>query len=97
MDKRPIGSNACCLPNVEGVMYIQVGSKGHTVGMRGLDLIFKQLAAMGRLPEDASDDELIGMARRFNWIPHKASIEADYAVALRKAYAAFFTRQEKTA
>jgi len=96
MDKKPAGSGACCLPNVEGVTYLQVGSQAHTVGMRGLDLIFKQLAAMGRLPEDATDDELVGMARQFNWIPHKASIEADYAVALRKAYTAFFARQEKT-
>lgn len=51
---------------------------------------------MGRRPEDATDAELVGMARKFNWIPDKATIEADYAIALRQTYAAFFARWEKT-
>jgi len=50
---------------------------------------------MGRRPEDATDAELVGMARKYNWIADKESIEADHAVALRQAYAAFFARQEK--
>ena len=52
---------------------------------------------MGRRPEDATGEELVGMARKFNWITEKESIEADYAIALRQAYAAFFDRQEKKA
>jgi len=97
MDRMPPGSGACCLPNVDGITYIKIGPQGHTVGMRGLDTIFQQLFAMGRRPEDATDAELVGMARKFNWIADKASIEAGYAVALRQAYAAFFARREKTA
>lgn len=95
MTGMPPGSGACCPPNVAGLTYIQIGQKGHTVGMRGLDTIFQQLFAMGRRPEDATDAELVGMARQFNYIPEKPVIEADYAVALRRAYTAFHDRQEQ--
>lgn len=97
MNRIPSGSGACCLPNVDGITYIKIGSQGHTVGMMGLDKVFQQLYAMGRRPEDATDDELVGMARRFNWIPEKESVEADYGVALRRAYAAFYDSQEQKA
>jgi hypothetical protein len=63
--------------------------------MSSLDIVFQQLLVMGRRPQDATDAELVGMARRFNWIANKESIEADYAVALRKAYAAFNVLQDK--
>ncbi len=96
MDKMPPGSGACCLPQVGGITYIQLGPQGTSVGMSGLDKVFQQLLAMGRRPEDATDAELVGMARKFNWIPDKAIIEADYAIALRQTYAAFFARREKT-
>lgn len=96
MNRIPSDSGACCLPNVDGITYIKIGPQGHTVGMKGLDTIFQQLFAMGRRPEDASDAELVEMARKFNWIADKAAIEADYALALRRAYAAFFARREKT-
>lgn len=94
MNRMPPGSGACCLPNVAGITYIQIGPQGHTVGMMGLDKVFQQLYAMGRRPEDATDEELVGTARKFNWIPRNSSVEADYAVALRQMYAAFFDRQE---
>lgn len=97
MNRMPPGSGACCLPNVDGITYIKLGLQGLTVGVSGLDKVFQQLFAMGRRPEDATDAELVGMARKFNWIPDGASIEADYAVALRQAYATFCARQEKTA
>jgi hypothetical protein len=80
---------------VEGITYIQIGLQGHTVRMHGLDTIFQQLFAMGRRPEDATYAELVGIARKFNWIANKESIEADYAVALRVAYAAFYVLQDK--
>lgn len=96
MDKMPPGSGACCLPQVGGITYIQLGPQGTSVGMSGLDKVFQQLLAMGRRPEDATDAELVGMARKFNWIPDKTSIEADYAIALRQTYTAFFARREKT-
>jgi hypothetical protein len=97
MGKMPPGTGACCLPNVAGITYIRIGPQGHTVGMRGLDTIFQQLYAMGRRPEDATDEELVGMAHKYNWIAENSSVEADYAVALHQAYAAFYDRQEKKA
>lgn len=95
MNRTPPGSGACCLPQVGGITYIQLGPQGKTVGMIGLDKVFQQLLAMGRRPEDAMDAELVGMARKFNWIPDKASIEADYAIALRLAYIAYHASWEK--
>ncbi len=97
MGKIPPGTGACCLPNVAGITYVKIGPQGHTVGMRSLDTIFQQLYAMGRRPEDAPDEELVGMARKFNWIAENSSVEADYAAALRQAYAACYDRQEKKA
>ena len=92
MNRPPPGSGACCLPNADGITYLKVG--GDPIGMRGLLTIFQQLLAMERRPEEASDEELVGMARRFNWITYKESVEVQYAEALRKAYALFYTQQE---
>ncbi len=97
MNKSPLGPGACCLPDVEGITYIKLGPQGDSVGMMGLKTIFQQLFAMGRRPEDATDAELVGTARKFNWIPNAEAVEADYAAALRQAYAVFYARQEKTA
>jgi hypothetical protein len=94
MDKPAAGNGACCLPSVDGVTYLQVGPRAVTIGMRNLDAVFKQLLAMDRGPEEIGDAELLGMARRFNYIPHRPGGEADYAAALRRAYAAFCARQE---
>jgi len=57
--------------------------------------MFQQLYALGRLPDDATDAELVGMARRFNYIPNWAATETDYALALREAYARFCARQKQ--
>jgi hypothetical protein len=95
MDNLPPGSEACCLPNVGGLTYIKIGSRGQTIGMNGLDKMFQQLFAMGRRPEDATDAELVGMARKFNYIPYRETVEADYAVALRCAYATVHSQQEQ--
>ena len=97
MNKLPPGSGACCLPNVNGITYIKIGPQGDSIGLRGLDTIFQQLFAMGRRPEDVSEAELVGMARKLNWIVYKASIEAEYAVALHRAYSAFYASREKNA
>jgi len=97
MNRVPPDSSACCLPNVDGITYIKIGPQGHAVGMRGLDTIFQQLFAMGRSPEDATDAELVGMARQFNYIPDKSAIKAEYAAALRRDYAAFHAKQEQKA
>jgi hypothetical protein len=84
---------ACCLPNLAGITYLHVGPQGHTVGMRGLNEVFQQLCAMERRPEEANDSELVGMARKFNYIPEKNAIEVEYAKALRFAYTAYHSQQ----
>ncbi|HET7091291.1 MAG TPA: hypothetical protein VFL17_21870 [Anaerolineae bacterium] len=95
MKQIPSEGGACCLPQADGLTYIKVGARGAVVGMMNLDTIFQQLHALGRRPDEATDAELVGMARRFNYIPDRLSVEADYAVALRRAYAAFCARQEE--
>ncbi len=94
MDKTPSGDGACCLPNVDGVTYLQIGSQGFTVGMMKLDLVFKQLWELHRHPEEVSDAEVLDMTRRFNYIPDRPGVAADYAAALHQAYAAFCARQK---
>ena len=94
MDKTPAGDGACCLPNGEGLTYLKVGPRGATIGMLNLEAAFKQLFAMGRRSGEVTDTELLGMARRFNYIPNRPNIEADYAAALRRAYTAFCARQK---
>jgi hypothetical protein len=95
MDKTPSGDGACCLPNGEGLTYLKVGLRGVTIGMMNLEAAFQQLVTMGRCPEEVTDTELLGMPRRFNYIPNRPNIEADYAAALRRAYIAFCARQER--
>jgi hypothetical protein len=46
--------------------------------------------------ENATDAELVRLARRSNYIPSRTAIEADYAAALRQAYTDFFSRQVAT-
>jgi hypothetical protein len=87
-------SGACCLPGAEGLTYIKVGPQQHTVGVMNLDIVFKQLFALGHRPDEVSDEEILGMARKSNYIAHNSEAEANYAEALRRAYAAFYARQE---
>jgi len=95
MNKTPFEGRACCPPRVEGITHIDVGTRRIRVGMMGLEAVFQQLYAMGRCPEETTDAELVSMARKSNYIPERAATEADYAVALREAYARFYARQEK--
>ncbi|MGB9641349.1 MAG: hypothetical protein ACPL4H_10585 [Anaerolineales bacterium] len=84
---------ACCLPQSNEVTYIKIGVHQIVVGMRGLDIIFQQLALLKRKPEEASVRELVDLAGRYNYIPDSEEIEKDYAEALRSAYRAFLERQ----
>lgn len=95
MGQIPSGSNECCLPGAEGLTYLKVGTRGVTVGVMGLDKVFQQLLMMGNRPEEVTDTELVGMARKFNYIPDRETVKVDYAIALRQAYTAFYTRQEQ--
>jgi hypothetical protein len=93
MNKTPPSSGACCLPASEGLTYIKVGAKNNIVGMQNLEVVFQQLYLLKRQPQETSDEELVGMARKFNYIPRKAEIETDYAAALRQAYASYYAKQ----
>jgi hypothetical protein len=96
MSGTPFGSGACCPQRADGITHVKVGPHGHIVGMMGLDTVFQQLYALDRRPEEATDAELVGMARKFNYIPNRASVEAKYAAALREAYRGFYSRQEQS-
>ncbi len=95
MSGTPLGGGACCPPRMEGVTYLEIGPRRIRVGMMGLETVFQQLYAVGRQPGEATDAELVGMARKSNYIPERAATEADYAVALQEAYARFYARQER--
>ncbi len=96
MSNTPGGSGACCLPRAEGITYLKIGAGNAAIGVVGLENVFQQLYALGRLPEETTDAELVDMARKFNYIPRRAAIEADYAIALREAYAQFYARREES-
>lgn len=82
----------CCLPQADGLTYLKIGPGQIVVGMIGLETIFKQLLIWGRSPEEIGDAEIIGMARKSNYIRSDPEAEANYAAALRKAYASYYER-----
>ena len=82
----------CCSPQADGITYLRVGPRQIVVGMMGLETIFKPLLALGRLPEEIDDTEIIGMARKSNYIRSDPEAEANYATALREAYASYYER-----
>ncbi len=95
MSSGPWLTGACCPEGDDNVTQLRL-REGLTVGIMGLTTAFEQLLAMGRSPDDATDEELLGMVRaRKNYSPSKASIEATYATALRREYVAFCTRRFK--
>jgi hypothetical protein len=96
MSGNSFGKGACCLPAVDGLTYLKIGARQITIGIQGLDTVFQQLYAMGRTPEEASDEELIAMARRHNYIRNNPEVEADYAAAFRRAYAVYYARKERS-
>jgi hypothetical protein len=93
-DKPVMDGGACCPKSVSGVTQLRLAQGGRTVGIVGLDTVFEQLLAMGRAPDEATDTELVGMVRAHNYVPSSASVEATYAAALRRAYAAFYARRQ---
>jgi len=95
MDSKPSGSEACCLPSVDGVTYLKIGPRSAMVGMRGLDRVFQQLWERGSCPDEVTDAELVSLARQFNYIPRKESAEADHAAALRRAYHTYRVNKER--
>ncbi len=93
MSERPTMTGACCPKSDDSVIQLRLG-EGHTVGIMGLGAVFEQLWVSGRKPEETTGEELVGMVRaQKNYIPSKASVEATYATALRREYAAFYVRR----
>ena len=95
MSKIPFGRGVCCPQSVEGVTYLKIGPQQRTVGMMGLETVLQQLYVLGREPDTVTDSELVDMARKSNYIPEGAAIEAEYAGALREAYNQFHNHRSK--
>lgn len=88
-------TGACCPKSDDRVMQLRF-EEGHTVGIMGLGTVLEQLLAMGRPPDQVTNEELLGMVRaQKNYISSQSSIEAKYAAALRREYAAFYARHVK--
>ncbi len=95
MSSQPMMTGACC-PKSDGSVTQLFLREGHSVGIMGLNMVFEQLLAMGCRPEEATDAELLGMARaQRNYITPKRDVEALYAAALRREYASFCARRVK--
>lgn len=93
MSSQPLMTGACCLRSDDSITQLRLG-EGHTVGIMGLGAVFEQLWAMGRKPDKATDEELLGMVRaQKNYITSKPKVEAQYAAALRREYASFYARK----
>jgi len=93
MSSQPMMAGACCPKRDDSVTQLSL-REGHSVGIMGLNMVFEQLLAMEREPEEATDAELLGMARaQRNYITPKPDIEALYAAALRREYATFCARR----
>lgn len=93
MSRIPLWDSPCCPPQGDRVTWLTIGARKTVVGLVGLETVFQQLYALGRSPTEVSDAELIGMVRRFNYIPRQPDTETDYAIALREAYAHYWARQ----
>ena len=95
MSDRPQMLSGCCGGRDDSVTQIQLDGV-RTAGIVGLPAAFGQLRMRGRTPEDVTDAELLEVVRaQHNYIYAKAEIEALYAAALRREYAAFCARPVK--
>jgi len=95
MSSQPMMTGACCPKSDDSVTQLRL-REGHSVGIMGLNAAFEQLWAMERKPEEATDEELLGMARaQRNYITPKPDVEALYAAALRREYISFYARRLK--
>ena len=95
MSSQPMMTGACCPKSDDSVTQLRLG-EGHTVGIVGLSAVFEQLLAMGRTPDQVTNEELLGMMRaQKNYISSNSNVEARYAAALRREYATFRARRVK--
>jgi hypothetical protein len=86
-------TGACCPKSDDRVTQLRL-EEGHTVGIMGLGAVLEQLLAMGRKPDQVTNEELLGMVRaRKNYISSNPNVEARYAAALRREYAVFYAHR----
>jgi len=79
MSSQPMMTGACCPKSDDSVTQLRL-KEGHTVGIMGLSAVLEQLLAMGRTPDQVTNEELLGMVRaQKNYITSKPDIEARYA------------------
>lgn len=97
MEKPLTASDACCPPQASGLTYLRIGPENYPVGMRNLELVFRQLLLLAHSPDSVCKTELLGMVRRYNYIPRNAQVEVDYVAALRNAYAQYYARHVERA
>jgi hypothetical protein len=94
MGKAAEASGICCLPPAGGLIYVRVGPDRRPVGIVNLEMVFRQLLLLEHSQEAVCNAELLAMARRFNYIPRNSRVEAEFATALRSAYAHYCARQK---
>ena len=95
MSRQPLITGACCPKSDDSVTQLRL-EEGHTVGVMGLGTVLEQLLAMSRTPDHVTNEELLGMMRaQKNYISSNPNVEAKYAAALRREYAAFYGRRVK--
>jgi hypothetical protein len=88
-------TGACCPKSDDRVTQLRL-EEGHTVGIMGLGAVLEQLLAMGRTSDQVTNEELLGMVRaQKNYISSNPNVEAKYAAALRREYAALYERRVK--
>ncbi len=95
MSDRPQMLGGCCGSGDDSVTQIQLDAV-RTAGIRSLTAAFAQLRLRGRTPDTVTDAELLESVRaQHNYIVAKAEIEALYAAALRREFAAYCARPEQ--
>jgi hypothetical protein len=95
MSSQPLMTGACCPKSDDSVTQLRL-DEGHAVGILGLGAVLEQLLAMGQTPDQVTNEELLGMVRaQKNYISSNPGVEAKYAAALRREYAAFHARRAK--
>jgi len=94
-EKPMVADGPCCPGKLETVTQLELDD-GHSVGVSGLGRVFEQLRELGRSPEGVEDGELLALLRaERNYVAPRAEVEARYARALRRAFAAFLVASER--
>ncbi len=92
MTDRPQMAGGCCGSRDDGITQIRL-DEARSAGIRGLATALGQLRLRGRTPEDVADAELLEVVRgQQNYVTPRPEVEALYAQALRREFAAFCAR-----